>query len=370
MTLQNTMSDNTDTVDAWSKISELEESQLQWGSVPCNIIQISDHELLTMGAYCIHIFNVTCNSWTTHSLYNQQNEKVIGFFNPKIQWDVNNKMLFIQEDYVFREVALDGNNKFVVTHTHQFKAGEARDKIIFVNAKCRLIGLSDSSNNYVHQVWDDKCKLFKKMDTFKEWSNGLKDHQLFYNGRKQQLILFGGQDLGTFECNQHVMKYELSEKAWTRGQDLSNPLTTYGFSLAETKDGWLAILGGISGDRVNANASSTRMVINGRSYDIPTIEKIYEDVVLFADMQDMKFTPSPMKLPFAGPCQAVIMENKHANSLLISGWIREQSWDLIIPIALVDLVIKWHCWEFLYVFILHENKWELWRSITDIIFGA
>ena len=355
----------------WDK---LPLGNVKWGSRPCNLIQISDHEFLTMGGYLIHIFNIVSRLWKTYAVYDEKNNKAPGFINPKIAWDSNNKKLFIQEDFAFRIVQFNTHrDEFIIVHTHIFRIGEARigDKIICINDKCHSIGSTHLGENYAHQIWDNQSKHWIAIHSFEDFSGGLDDYGLCYNKSKQELILFGGKDLDTIKCNKYIMICNVVNGNWRR-HNPSIELKSYEFAHAQSKDGILLIAGGTSGVKIVPSTVDTPLMINGIKYHYKT-EKIYQDVIWIAEMEDMNLSQSKMKLPFGGPGESIIMENTMENNLLVHGWIRKEMKEsnVTIPFAIISLLIKkWHWREYLYIFLLHDNAWQLWHTLTDNILCA
>ena len=82
-------------------------------------------------------------------------------------------------------------------------------------------------------------------------------------------------------------------------------------------------------------------------------DKWWLDSIFILDLYTMKFSKSDIRLPFSQECEAIIMENKYENDLLVHGFIKKEinkirDYNLYIPFALISLICIWHSIEYIH----------------------
>ena len=72
------------------------------------------------------------------------------------------------------------------------------------------------------------------------------------------------------------------------------------------------------------------------------------DAIYIFDLVKLTILQSEIKVPFKGKCRAILMNDKHKNNLLVTGFAKE-SMGLEIPIAIFGMIAIWHSIEYIYV---------------------
>ena len=157
----------------------------------------------------------------------------------------------------------------------------------------------------------------------------------------------GGRSPKYRERTDIIRKYSIPTQQWEELEiKLPHKITEFGHVI--TKDErFIIIMGGYGG-----------------------IKEYYQDTIFILDLYTMQFSKSDIRLPFAQECEAIIMESKDENNLLVHGYIRKETEkfnNLFIPFALISLLSIWHSIEYLHImnstgcFRDHEigEHWEI-----------
>ena len=273
----------------------------------------------------------------------QYNDKSSGSHYLPMDYDPNTKKAFI----------LNWPNKTITIFDMEQKKSEiypttstiAGSSIIRIGSTFHVIGGCGSNGNS-HKIWNDAAHTFETIhtdQTFSEYAAGLSTFGLVFISKRKEILLLGGFNNTTFKRMNEMYNFSIMTQKWTK-LNVKLPKKINYFGHVITKDQrYIIILGGLD----------TTIVCN--------------EIFIF-DLKTQKFIKSKIKLPFSGFCNAIIMENKEENNLLVNGFVRKamNRFNMNIPFALIKLITIRHSIE--YVHVMSDYPKRHWEINVDKIF--
>ena len=237
-------------------------------------------------------FDTTTNSW---SIWNKDIADVVWYQHTNVSYNPATEYMFISLHDRIKIYDIQHNTK-VAQYVPEGLLYYART----ICADSEFHVICNYRQKKSHLVWDDKSKQLQQIHTFSKY---LREFGLIYVDKSKQLLLFGGYDDEYIQGapEDTIYMFSLKQKIWTK-LDAVLPYKMHGFGHIITKDGQYII---IMGGRVRNNSRES-------------------DMIYVWNWTTMEMRESKIKSPFKGKCQAVVMENKKENDLLVHGFIRNE----------------------------------------------
>lgn len=249
------------------------------------------------------------------------------------------------------------------TKTNEFQSFDscyfANPQMIIAGSECHIFG---SSQDNRHWIWNHQTQtaqfIDKRDEVSQPWIDG--KYGLVYIASKQEILLLGGGErihLHNFGISDRIRKYSLQTQKWQiLNMRLPHRMGRFGCVLTKEQR-YILIIGGNIYEKLYGNLCH----YTSRS-------------IFIFDLQKNEMFESSTRLPFCVEpiCNAIIMEDKTQNQLLVHGFIKNKmkEFDLNIPFALVQIFEIWHAIEYVHV-ILNDalSKMHHWRINIDHIFS-
>ena len=306
-----------------------------------NLVRIDDFTFIFATKAGFYSFNTKQNKW-------EKKKKKLSKYSTSlsIAYNANSKDLFISTSRT--------NSS---THFHIFNMGRKElqritsdetclPQLICMDSVCHCIGPDGDVNG--HKVFNHDTKRWEYIHIFDEPLSNFGSFELEFSSKRKELLLFGGYQLGAdWNKFNEIHKYALSTNKWTK-LDIKLPTKMARFGHVITKEQqYVIILGG----------HKHFDLVEGR-----------EDLIYIFNLESMEIVQSEIRLPGRMDCDAVIMENKEENDLLVHGFIRKEinKFNMNIPFALISLIGIWHSIE--YIHVISKRGRKHWKINIDRLF--
>eukprot|EP01083_Nonionella_stella_P096440 271111_1 len=260
------------------------------------ILRVNDNEAIAITDQNIKIFNNKTNEWTywrDHCMDPPPDACCIDNDNEQL-------ILWLKNDYSISQIKYD--HKAINTIASKVTNTGVGSSLIKIQSSLHLIGGSDNTKHYTFDTNNFSTSCMCDFRASGYWGNGNYYHGLIHIKSRQQLLLFGGFELGVRFGGNEILLYSLETNQWTKCVDAQLPTPLYAFAYIVTKDGTqLIIFGGNTGDDVSVD-------------------------ILIMSLDTMEIRKSKVTCRFfrIGQIQfdAVLLNEQRFDQALISGYLR------------------------------------------------
>ena len=194
-----------------------------------------------------------------------------------------------------------------------------------VNNTYHIIGGSDINQHLLFDEEINKLKVLHELNEDEIMPNPLQNHRIIRV--KDKLLMIGGFDASPMVTVDRICEYDIKNNKWNLMETkMPKPLSSFGCT-SIFSDEYVLLFGGSGNDR-----------------------DLYDDIWIYS-VSDKKFTKSVVKCPMEGYFQAITLNNREKDEVVVFGFVR---------ITLIQIIFQYYFNEYVHLFDTDAGKhWRI-----------